>query len=58
MSKYTYCRIQYIDDGSEMDVFIKDNDELDQRDDEIFFYGMSEDKLRYCCEHNQILTIL
>lgn len=55
MSKYTYCRIQFIDDGNEMDVIIKADDEIDPRDDEIFFYGISEDELRYFCDHETIV---
>lgn len=42
---YTHCRIQWLDDQSEVDVIIKSTDELDSCDDLIFFYGLSPEYL-------------
>lgn len=40
----TRCRIKWVDDNSEEDVFIKETHDIGADDDEIFFYGMSRDK--------------
>lgn len=43
---YTDCVIQYVDDGTELSVVIKDNDEMiEGEDDEIFFYGLTRGEL-------------
>ena len=43
---YSKCRIQYVDDGSELDVIIKEGEDFDVNDEDIFFYGLSADQLR------------
>lgn len=40
----TECRIRWADDGSEMDVTIKESCDVGSNDEEIFFYGMSREK--------------
>ena len=55
---YTYCRIQFIDDESEMDVIIKGNDSVEENeadDEKIFFYGLTEKDLRKACETGEVL---
>ena len=47
----TECRIRWADDGSEMDVIIKESCDVGNDDDEIFFYGMSRKK---CIEAMEI----
>ena len=43
---YTKCTIQFADDGTIFEnQIIKTTDEIDEKDDLIFFYGMSRDKL-------------
>lgn len=43
---YTECIIQYVDDGTELNVIIKDNDEMIEEEDEnIFFYGLTRAEL-------------
>lgn len=44
---YTYCRIQWFDDKSELDVIIKSDYEIDDQDERIFFYGISPEKIQY-----------
>lgn len=46
MADYTNCRIQFIDDMTEMDVTIKSNETIiEEEDDEIFYYGPSRNTL-------------
>lgn len=41
---YTECRVQFIDDGSELDVLIKANEEIGSDDEDIFFMGSLKEK--------------
>lgn len=52
---YTECRIQFIDDGSELDVLIKANEEIGSDDEDIFFYGLSKREIVAMCENGAIL---
>lgn len=53
---YTDCLIQFIDDGTEMFVIIKANDEVqDDIDDLVFFYGLSRDRLIQACQDGDVL---
>ena len=52
---YTYCTIQWIDDQSEMDIIIKASDELDDKDEYVFFYGVSPNILKWAMENGAIL---
>ena len=52
---YTYCEIQWIDDESSMWVTIKADDGMDDRDDEIFFYGLTREQLLEACKNGDIL---
>lgn len=52
---YTYCTIQWLDDKSEIDVIIKSSEEVDEHDDQIFYYGLSPDFLRWAMSVNQTL---
>ena len=47
---YTECTIQFIDDGTELDVIIKESCDAGDNDDMIFFYGLSRDELLDACE--------
>lgn len=42
---YTECLIQFIDDSSEIYAIIKADETLDDRDELIFFYGLSRNDL-------------
>lgn len=50
---YTECTIQWVDDGSMMDVIIKANDSFDKNDDRIFFYGLSRQELLKLCKSGE-----
>ena len=52
---YTYCTIQFVDDGTTLDVIIKSFDDEDEYDELIFFYGLSANKLRTACENKQVI---
>lgn len=53
--RYTECRIQWIDDLSEMDVLISAFDECENdNDNDIFFYGMSREKIVKCMQNGVI----
>jgi len=48
---YTLVTIRWIDDGSEMTVWIKATaDEDQQHDEQIFFYGLSTGDCRTICK--------
>lgn len=51
---YTYCTIQWIDDLTTYDVIIKSDHTIDERDDEIFFYGLSPDFIRWAMETGEV----
>lgn len=55
---YTECRIQWVDDLSEMDVVISDMDDdienPDDNDEDVFFYGMSREQILQCFQNNEI----
>lgn len=55
---YTECRIQWIDDLSEMDVLISeydyDEETLNKDDDDVFFYGMSREQIMTCLRDHTV----
>ena len=53
---YTYCKIRFVDDGTEQDVIIKANNEVvEVEDDLIFFYGLSLEQLQNACKTQKVL---
>lgn len=51
---YTYCTIQFIDDGTIYEVIIKAYDSEDEYDELIFFYGLSKERLENACSSGEI----
>lgn len=52
---YTECTIQWVDDGSKMDVIIKADNSFEEKDDAIFFYGFDRTDLLAACENNETI---
>lgn len=53
---YNYCKIRFVDDGTEQDVIIKANNEvIEAEDDLIFFYGLSLEQLQNACKTQEVL---
>ena len=53
MPQYTWCSVEYVDDGFQTQGFIKDFDSAEEdpdKDDQIFFYGVSREELLEACE--------
>lgn len=54
---YTYCTIQWVDDGTVWEnVVIKSDEEvINEIDDEIFFYGISPERLKQFCKDGTVV---
>lgn len=54
---YTQCSIQWVDDESiEENVIIKSsNDVIESEDDQIFFYGLSPEFLKWAAETKEVI---
>ena len=52
---YTFCVIQFIDDGTSEYTIIKANDELDVNDELIFFYGLNRLELLSACVNEAVM---
>ena len=54
---YTACLIRWEDSPKEeFEVIIKANDEIDERDDDIFFYGLSRQQLLDLCDTGELVN--
>lgn len=52
---YIKCKIEYVDDGSQLEVIIKANNKvLESEDDYIFFYGLTENQIKGIIDKNEI----
>lgn len=51
----TECRIKWADDGSELDVNICSSHSIQDNDEEIFFYGLSRQRLIKACEEHELI---
>lgn len=51
---YTNCIIQFVDDGTEMDVIIQEYGNGNINDSEIFYYGLSRKDLLELCESGEV----
>ncbi len=52
---YSYCRVRFVDDGSELDVVIKATEDFDDKDEEIFFYGITPEEITEAIEDGTII---